>query len=149
MLNKNNFYWGPLSVEEAHHKLLGTPLGTFLIRDSAHVMYFFAVSYSASQGPVSNRIKVEDMGFSLESEPTHRFPSLFSLLKHYRDEGKISIPHRKKKAAESEDRLYEDMQVHTKEPDVKESDYENMQVNNLGILWNCLEQTPASSEQHH
>ena len=125
VMKKTSFYWGPLSVEEAHTKLQDTPMGTFLIRDSSHPTCLFALSYSASPCPMSTRIKVEEMGLSLESEPEHRFPNLCSLLKHYQNEGSITTPHQRKELCLKESN-YVNMQ--------EESDYVNMQVHKQYIL---------------
>ena len=127
-VNKASFFWGPLSIVDAHSQLSDTPLGTFLLRNSSDPMYLCALSYSASPRPRSTRIKVEEKGLSLESEPGRKFPNLCALLKHYQAEGKITSPHQRKEFGLKGDD-YE-------KPVLKEEErvYVNMQLHNLGML---------------
>ncbi|KAL4624484.1 suppressor of cytokine signaling 1-like [Arapaima gigas] len=82
MLERSGFYWGPMTVEEAHGKLKQEPLGTFLIRDSRQKDVLFTLSYRAQSGPTSIRINFQESHFSLAgSDKT--FDSIFSLLEHY------------------------------------------------------------------
>lgn len=82
MLEQSGFYWGPITVEEAHCKLKNEPLGTFLIRDSRKKDVFFTLSYRAPSGPISIRINYQASCFSL-SGSKESFDSLFKLLEYY------------------------------------------------------------------
>ncbi|XP_041943436.1 suppressor of cytokine signaling 1a [Alosa pseudoharengus] len=90
MLENSGFYWGPMTVEEAHHKLKSKPLGTFLIRDSRQKDVFFTLSYRASAGPISIRINYQAARFSL-SGSKESFDSLFKLLEYYITSPKKSL----------------------------------------------------------
>lgn len=82
MLENSGFYWGPMTVEEAHHKLKKEPVGTFLIRDSRQVHVFYTLSYKASNGPVSIRINFRNSKFSLTGSK-ECFDCIFKLLEYY------------------------------------------------------------------
>lgn len=97
MLEESGFYWGPMTVEEAHHKLKKEPVGTFLIRDSQQKDVFFTLSYRAPSGPVSVRIQFQNSRFSLGSKES--FETLFQLLEHYSSSAKRNLlrPYRKQR----------------------------------------------------
>ncbi|KAJ8284050.1 hypothetical protein COCON_G00029000 [Conger conger] len=82
MLETCGFYWGPMTVEEAHSILKEEPLGTFLIRDSRQKDIFFTLSYRDVNGPISVRIDFQNSRFSLVGS-NESFDSLFKLLEHY------------------------------------------------------------------
>ncbi|XP_063069157.1 suppressor of cytokine signaling 1a [Engraulis encrasicolus] len=90
MLENSGFYWGPMTVEEAHNKLKNEPLGTFLIRDSRQKDVFFTLSYRAQSGPISIRINYRASCFSL-SGSSESFDSLFKLLEYYITSPKKSL----------------------------------------------------------
>lgn len=90
MLEESGFYWGPMTVEEAHSKLKSEPLGTYLIRDSQQKDVFFTLSYRASSGPASIRITFQNSRFSLAGSKDS-FDSLFKLLEHYASSPKKSL----------------------------------------------------------
>ncbi|XP_072549571.1 suppressor of cytokine signaling 1a [Salminus brasiliensis] len=90
MLEESGFYWGPMTVEEAHSKLKNEPLGTYLIRDSQQKDVFFTLSYRASSGPASIRITFQNSHFSLAGSK-ECFDSLFKLLEHYTSMPKKSL----------------------------------------------------------
>ncbi|KAJ8345053.1 hypothetical protein SKAU_G00292460 [Synaphobranchus kaupii] len=98
MLETSGFYWGPMAVEEAHARLKGEPLGTFLVRDSQQKDVFFTLSYRSPSGPVSIRINFQGSRFSL-SGSKESFDSLFKLLEHYVSSPRKSLtrPYRKVK----------------------------------------------------
>ncbi|XP_036400414.1 suppressor of cytokine signaling 1-like [Megalops cyprinoides] len=98
MLENSGFYWGPMTVEEAHSRLKDEPLGTFLIRDSRQKDIFFTLSYRASSEPTSIRINFQNSKFSLVGSK-ESFDSLFKLLEHYIASPKKSLvrPYRKVK----------------------------------------------------
>ncbi|XP_062874830.1 suppressor of cytokine signaling 1a [Trichomycterus rosablanca] len=105
MLEESGFYWGPMTVEEAHHKLKKEPIGTYLIRDSRQNDVFFTLSYRAPSGPVSVRINFQNSRFSLMGSK-ESFKSLFQLLEHYSSSVKkksLLIPYRKERVRSLQD----------------------------------------------
>ncbi|KAG9263848.1 suppressor of cytokine signaling 1a [Astyanax mexicanus] len=96
MLEESGFYWGPMTVDEAHSKLKNESEGTYLIRDSQQKDVFFTLSYRASSGPASIRITFKNSRFSLAGSK-ESFDSLFKLLEHYTSSPKKSLvrPYRK------------------------------------------------------
>ncbi|KAG6925825.1 suppressor of cytokine signaling 1 [Chelydra serpentina] len=66
ILQASGFYWGPLSVSEAHAKLQPEPVGTYLVRDSSQGNCLFSVSVRMPACPVSLRISFRDGYFWLE-----------------------------------------------------------------------------------
>ncbi|KAI4900485.1 hypothetical protein NFI96_002933 [Prochilodus magdalenae] len=98
MLEESGFYWGPMTVEEAHQKLKKEPVGTFLIRDSQQKDVFFTLSYRASSGPASIRITFQNSKFCLAGSK-ECFDSLFKLLEYYTSSSKRSLvrPYRKER----------------------------------------------------
>ena len=93
-LERASFYWGPLTVTEAHDKLRDAPVGRFLIRDSQQHNCFFTLSYRAEAEPLSVRIKYKDSKFSLTGSQ-RLFDSLFALLDHYTSPNNIlNTPYR-------------------------------------------------------
>lgn len=99
MLEESGFYWGPVTVDEAHHKLKKEPVGTFLIRDSQQKDVFFTLSYRAPSGPVSVRILFQNSRFNLMGSK-ESFKTLFQLLEHYSSAAKktrLLFPYRKER----------------------------------------------------
>ncbi|XP_072319757.1 suppressor of cytokine signaling 1-like [Eucyclogobius newberryi] len=97
-LRHSGYYWGALTMEEAHAALGHAPLGTFLIRDSVQPDVFFTLSYRGDDGPTSVRVLLgRDLRFSLHG--SHKaFPSLFALLAHYTGPTcKLTAPHRRER----------------------------------------------------
>ncbi|XP_020495315.1 suppressor of cytokine signaling 1 [Labrus bergylta] len=96
-LQHSGYYWGSMSMEEAHNKLSDTPLGTFLIRDSGQLDVFFTLSYQSEDGPTSVRVVLNNLLFSLFG--SHRtFASIFFLLKFYTGSScKLTLPYRKQR----------------------------------------------------
>lgn len=93
-LQHSGYYWGPLTMEEAHTMLKSAPLGTFLIRDSGQPDVFFTLSYQSSDGPTSVRVMLNQLLFSLYGS-NKTFDSLFALLGHYTGPScKLTAPHR-------------------------------------------------------
>ncbi|KAH1185623.1 suppressor of cytokine signaling 1-like [Mauremys mutica] len=66
ILQASDFYWGPLSVSEAHAKLQQEPVGTYLVRDSSQGNCLFSVSVRMPAGPVSLRISFREGYFWLK-----------------------------------------------------------------------------------
>lgn len=97
-LKHSGYYWGALTMEEAHAMLSETPLGTFLIRDSVQPDVFFTLSYRGDDAPTSVRVLLnKDLLFCLHG--SHKtFASLFALLAHYTGPScKLTTPHRKER----------------------------------------------------
>ncbi|XP_038619501.1 suppressor of cytokine signaling 1 [Tachyglossus aculeatus] len=82
LLDACGFYWGPLSVNVAHEKLKGEPVGTFLVRDSRQKNCFFAISVKTATGPTSIRVNFQAGRFNLDGSG-ETFDCLFKLLEHY------------------------------------------------------------------
>uniref|UniRef100_A0A8C4Q3H2 Cytokine inducible SH2-containing protein b n=1 Tax=Eptatretus burgeri TaxID=7764 RepID=A0A8C4Q3H2_EPTBU len=102
LISKNNilfcmflcagFYWGALSAEEAHNLLSCCAPGTFLIRDSAHPAFLFALSLQTELGATNIRISGGVQGYRLDSHPLVKpklftFPSCLALVEFYSLDG--------------------------------------------------------------
>ncbi|KAM9857466.1 suppressor of cytokine signaling 1b [Aulostomus maculatus] len=96
-LQHSGYYWGPMTMEEAHKTLSHTPLGTFLIRDSGQPDIFFTLSYQSDDFPTSVRVVLSNLNFSLYG--SHKtFASLFALLAYYSSSScKLTAPYRKQR----------------------------------------------------
>lgn len=96
-LQHSGYYWGSMTMEEAHNILTKAPLGTFLIRDSGQSDVFFTLSYQSDDGPTSVRVQLNNLLFSLHG--SHRtFPSLFALLTYYTGSScKLTVPYRRQR----------------------------------------------------
>ncbi|XP_042340496.1 suppressor of cytokine signaling 1-like [Plectropomus leopardus] len=96
-LQHSGYYWGSMTMEEAHAILTKAPLGTFLIRDSVQPDVFFTLSYQSDDGPTSVRVQLNNLLFSLYG--SHRtFASLFALLTYYTSSScKLTAPYRKQR----------------------------------------------------
>ncbi|TDH16522.1 hypothetical protein EPR50_G00020110 [Perca flavescens] len=96
-LQHSGYYWGSMTMEEAHEILSRAPLGTFLIRDSGQPDVFFTLSYQSDEGPTSVRVQLNNLLFSLYG--SHRtFASLFALLTYYTSSScKLTVPYRKQR----------------------------------------------------
>uniref|UniRef100_UPI00358FC9C5 suppressor of cytokine signaling 2-like isoform X2 n=1 Tax=Myxine glutinosa TaxID=7769 RepID=UPI00358FC9C5 len=84
----SGFYWGALSAEEAHNILSCCAPGTFLIRDSAHPAFLFALSLKTELGATNIRISGGVQGYRLDSHPLVKpklftFPSCLALVEFY------------------------------------------------------------------
>lgn len=55
-LSHEGWYWGPVTRQEAEHKLRGHPDGTFLVRDSSSDNYLFTLSFRSSGRTLHSRI---------------------------------------------------------------------------------------------
>ncbi|KAG7276824.1 hypothetical protein CRUP_008774 [Coryphaenoides rupestris] len=94
-LQHSGFYWGTVSMEEAHRMLRGTTPGTFLIRDSCQCNVFFTLSYQGDDDPTSVRLILANQLFSLDGS-LKKFDSLFALLAYYTtSSSKIAVPYRR------------------------------------------------------
>ncbi|XP_041840194.1 suppressor of cytokine signaling 1-like [Melanotaenia boesemani] len=93
----SGYYWGPMTMEEAHKILTHLPQGTFLIRDSGQPDVFFTLSYQSVDGPTSVRVQLNNLLFNLYG--SHRtFASLFALLAYYTSSPcKLTEPYRKQR----------------------------------------------------
>lgn len=118
----SGYYWGSMTMEEAHEILTHTPPGTFLIRyfpcthtvvnvrsylfwavivcrcrDSGQPDVFFTLSYQSSDGPTSVRVLLNKQLFGLHG--SHKtFASLFALLSFYSGPScKLTLPYRRQR----------------------------------------------------
>ncbi|XP_037326792.2 suppressor of cytokine signaling 1-like [Pungitius pungitius] len=96
-LQHSGYYWGSMTMEEAHAILARTQPGTFLIRDSGQTDVFFTLSYQSDDGPTSVRVQLHDLLFALSG--SHKtFASLFDLLTYYTGSScKLTAPYRKQR----------------------------------------------------
>ncbi|XP_078506450.1 suppressor of cytokine signaling 1-like [Lissotriton helveticus] len=85
-LQNSGFYWGPLSMGEAHEKLNKEPVGTFLVRDSSQHHHLFTLSVSMVGGPVSVRVAFHKGHFWLRE---HSADCLVKLLEKVVDRTRI------------------------------------------------------------
>ncbi|CAL9700093.1 unnamed protein product [Knipowitschia caucasica] len=94
----SGYYWGALTMNQAHAILSSAPQGSFLIRDSIQSDVFFTLSYSSDDGPTSVRVLLnKDLQFSLHGS-NKSFASFFALLSHYTGPScKLSTPYRKQR----------------------------------------------------
>lgn len=96
-LQHSGYYWGSMTMEEAHEILTQAPLGTFLIRDSGQPDVFFTLSYQSDDGPTSVRVQLNNLLFSLYGSQ-RTFVSLFALLIYYTGSScKLTVPYRKQR----------------------------------------------------
>ncbi|XP_029291101.1 suppressor of cytokine signaling 1-like [Cottoperca gobio] len=96
-LQHSSYYWGSMTMEEAHKILKRAQLGTFLIRDSGQPDVFFTLSYQSDEGPTSVRVQLNNLLFGLYG--SHRtFDSVFALLTYYTSSYcKLTAPYRKQR----------------------------------------------------
>lgn len=96
-LQHSGYYWGPMTMEEAHDILSDALQGTFLIRDSGQPDVFFTLSYQSEDGPTSVRVQLNNLLFSLHGSQRN-FTSLFALLTYYTSSScKLTVPYRKQR----------------------------------------------------
>ncbi|KAK5865770.1 hypothetical protein PBY51_020013 [Eleginops maclovinus] len=96
-LQHSGFYWGSMTMEQAHEILTRAPLGTFLIRDSGRSDVFFTLSYQSDDGPTSVRVLLNNLLFSLYGS-SRTFDSLFALLTFYTGSScKLTSPYRRQR----------------------------------------------------
>lgn len=87
-LRLSGYYYGNLSWIDASHLLKQTKVGTFLVRDSEHCSYLYALSVQTKRGPTSCRIEYHNGRFRLDSseelaDKMPRFESVTDLIDHY------------------------------------------------------------------
>ncbi|KAK2817269.1 hypothetical protein Q5P01_025460 [Channa striata] len=96
-LKHSGYYWGPMTMEEAHAILAHAPMGTFLIRDSGQTDVFFTLSYQSDDGPTSVRVQLNNLLFNLHGSQ-RTFTSLFDLLTYYTSSScKLTVPYREQR----------------------------------------------------
>lgn len=88
LLNQCDYYYGSLSWIDAAHLLKKTKVGTFLVRDSEHHSYLYALSVQTRRGPTSCRIEYLNGRFRLDSseelaDKMPRFSNITELIDHY------------------------------------------------------------------
>ncbi|KAK0405571.1 hypothetical protein QR680_018064 [Steinernema hermaphroditum] len=81
-VNNQPWYFGPLSREVAHTKLLGKPNGTFIVRFSAN-QDRFAISISYLNEVKHTKVEFEDNKYYLDE--SQKFDSLVELVNYYRE----------------------------------------------------------------
>lgn len=96
-LQHSGYYWGPVTMEDAHAVLSDASLGTFLIRDSGQSDVLFTLSYQSDDGPTSVRVQLKNLLFSLYGS-NKTFGSFFALLHHYTSSAcKLTVPYRRQR----------------------------------------------------
>lgn len=96
-LQHSGYYWGSMTMEEAHGVLSRAPTGTFLLRDSCQSDVFFTLSYQSDDGPTSVRVLLNNQLFSLYGS-NRTFPCIFALLNYYTSSScKLTQPYRKQR----------------------------------------------------
>lgn len=88
LLELCGYYYGNLSWMDASHILKQSKVGTFLVRDSEHHSYLYALSVQTKRGPTSCRIEYLNGRFRLDSsedlaDKMPRFNSVPDLIDHY------------------------------------------------------------------
>ncbi|XP_035210876.1 suppressor of cytokine signaling 2-like [Stegodyphus dumicola] len=87
-LRLSGYYYGNLSWVDASHLLKQCKVGTFLVRDSEHCSYLYALSVQTRRGPTSCRIEYDHGRFRLDSseeltDKMPRFECVTDLVDHY------------------------------------------------------------------
>lgn len=87
-LEESGWYYGPLSWQQAATLLKDTPVGTFLVRDSASPQCLYSLSVQTANGPTSVRIhyscgkfRLDCTGHSQKHMP--EFSGVVELAQHY------------------------------------------------------------------
>jgi len=77
------FYYGRMSIDEATERLRRTPVGTFLLRDSADERYLFSISVQTCRGTTSIRVAFRSGLFRLDSsaDQEHLMPTFDCVLR--------------------------------------------------------------------
>ncbi|CAL8338357.1 unnamed protein product [Merluccius merluccius] len=92
-LENSGWYWGAITVAQAHAALQEASEGAFLVRDSSHPQYMLTLSVRTARGPTSIRIQYSQAQFLLDSSSPARpgllsFPDVPSLVQHYMGPGR-------------------------------------------------------------
>lgn len=82
-LKVSGFYYGRMSIDEATERLRRTPVGTFLLRDSADERYLFSTSVQTCRGTTSIRIAFRSGLFRLDcsADQEHLMPTFDCVLR--------------------------------------------------------------------
>lgn len=93
LLEQSTFYAGGMTSNDAKDRLRSYPVGTFVVRDSAHPRYLYSLSVKTSRGVTSIRLSYDPRGFSLDAEPEQAammrcFNTIHDLVAHYTAEGR-------------------------------------------------------------
>lgn len=83
-----DYYYGSISNTEARSKLRKKAHGTFLIRDSSHQLYLYAISTQTERGVTSVRVEYQNGTFRLDCEQAAekympRFDCVLKLVDYY------------------------------------------------------------------
>uniref|UniRef100_A0A1I7SGP1 SH2 domain-containing protein n=1 Tax=Bursaphelenchus xylophilus TaxID=6326 RepID=A0A1I7SGP1_BURXY len=79
------YYWGHIDRHEAAQTLEGLGHGSFLLRDSSHPDFRFAVSFRCADSTVHARIARYKGNYSFKLDDSRRFcaPTLTKFVEHY------------------------------------------------------------------
>lgn len=66
-----SYFHGEISLKEAHKRLKHKPVGTYLLRTSAHPDYLYALSWQTAVGPRSCRIVYGQGKVWFQNAPAH------------------------------------------------------------------------------
>lgn len=97
-LRLSGWYHSQLEWPEASAKLMHTPVGTFLLRNSSDVNHLYSLSVQTKSGPTSIRIHYAQGQFRLagsaeEAKQLPKFKCIMQLVEHYADSTrKIPMP---------------------------------------------------------
>lgn len=97
-LEQSTYYVGDMSSNEAKERLRNYPVGTFLVRNSAHPRFLYSLSVKTRRGVTSIRLAYDSNGFSLDAEPDQSsmmrsFNTVVELVTHYTVEGRQAMAH--------------------------------------------------------
>lgn len=92
-LEQSTFYVGEMTSNDAKECLRKYPVGTFLVRNSAHPRYLYSLSVKTRRGVTSIRLAYDLNGFSLDADPDQApmmraFDTVVELVAHYVAEGR-------------------------------------------------------------
>ncbi|XP_017280762.1 suppressor of cytokine signaling 3a [Kryptolebias marmoratus] len=87
-LQESGFYYGSINGKQANALLENEPTGTFLVRDSADIHYFYTISVKTALGVRNLRIQVDNNSFYMSTDPMKsdcvpHFDCILKLIKHY------------------------------------------------------------------
>ncbi|XP_037544318.1 suppressor of cytokine signaling 3a [Nematolebias whitei] len=91
-LQESGFYYSSINGKQANVLLESEPTGTFLIRDSSDIHYFYTISVKTALGVRNLRIQVDDSSFYMSTDPKKvdcvpHFDCILKLIKHYMPQG--------------------------------------------------------------
>ncbi|KAE8750144.1 hypothetical protein FOCC_FOCC003268 [Frankliniella occidentalis] len=81
-LSRYEWYWGPITREDAEKQLANQPEGSFLVRDSSNDHFLLSVSFRCSGRTFHSRISHSAGKFSFYSAEKNGFNSIPELVQH-------------------------------------------------------------------